>query len=69
MVVHTLILDSGGRQVSESEAGLVYRVSSKTVRAIQRNCLKKKIKCVCVCARALLRTDRCTQIMLDLDAK
>jgi hypothetical protein len=51
-------LGGRGRQISEFEASLVYRVSSRTARAIQRNpvCLekpkkkkkKKKSRCVCV---------------------
>jgi hypothetical protein len=34
---------SGGRggQISEFEASLVYRVSSRTAKATQRNCLEK----------------------------
>jgi hypothetical protein len=31
-----------GRQISEFEASLVYKVSSKTVRAIQRNPVSKQ---------------------------
>ena len=31
-----------GRQISEFEASLVYRVSSRTARAIQRNPVSKK---------------------------
>jgi hypothetical protein len=37
-------LGGRGRQISEFEASLVYKVSSRTVRAIQRNPLLKKIK-------------------------
>jgi hypothetical protein len=33
-----------GRQISEFEASLVYRVSSRTARAIQRNPVSKKQK-------------------------
>jgi hypothetical protein len=33
-----------GRQISEFEASLVYRVSSRTVRATQRNPVLKKKK-------------------------
>jgi hypothetical protein len=33
-----------GRQISEFEASLVYRVSSRTVRAIQKNPVSKKKK-------------------------
>jgi hypothetical protein len=32
----------GGRQISEFEASLVYKVSSRTARAIQRNPISKK---------------------------
>jgi hypothetical protein len=40
-------LRGGGRRISEFKAGLVYRVSSRTARAIQRNPVpweKKKTK-------------------------
>jgi hypothetical protein len=37
-------LGGRGRQISEFEASLVYRVSSKTARAIQRNPVSKKTK-------------------------
>jgi hypothetical protein len=37
-------LGGRGRQISEFEASLVYRVSSRTVRAIQRNPVSKKRK-------------------------
>jgi hypothetical protein len=38
-------LEGRGRQISEFEASLVYRVSSRTARAIQRNpVLKNKTK-------------------------
>jgi hypothetical protein len=38
-------LGDRGRQISEFEASLVYRVSSRTARAIQRNpVLKNKTK-------------------------
>ena len=33
-----------GRQISEFEASLVYRVSSRTARVIQRNPVSKKTK-------------------------
>jgi hypothetical protein len=33
-----------GRRISEFEAGLVYRVSSRTARATQRNPVSKKPK-------------------------
>jgi hypothetical protein len=43
-------LGGRGRQISEIEASLVYRVSSKTARATQRNPVsekkKKKIHCL-----------------------
>jgi hypothetical protein len=35
-------LGGRGRQISEFEASLVYRVSSRTARAIQRNPASKK---------------------------
>jgi hypothetical protein len=37
-------LGGRGRQISEFEASLVYRVSSRTVRAIQRNPVLKNPK-------------------------
>jgi hypothetical protein len=37
-------LGGRGRQISEFEASLVYKVSSKTARAIQRNPVSKKTK-------------------------
>jgi hypothetical protein len=37
-------LGGRGRQISEFEASLVYKVSSRTARAIQRNSRKKKKK-------------------------
>jgi hypothetical protein len=37
-------LGGGGRQISEFEASLVYRVSSRTARATQRNPVSKKKK-------------------------
>jgi hypothetical protein len=37
-------LGGKGRQISEFEASLVYRVSSRTARAIQRNPVSKKPK-------------------------
>jgi hypothetical protein len=39
-----LIPASRGRQISEFEASLVYKVSSRTARATQRNPVKKKNK-------------------------
>jgi hypothetical protein len=36
--------ESRGRQISEFEAGLVYKVSSRTVRTTQRNPVSKKTK-------------------------
>jgi hypothetical protein len=35
-------LGGSGRRISEFEASLVYRVSSRTARAIQRNPVSKK---------------------------
>jgi GTP cyclohydrolase II len=41
----TFYLGGRGRQISEFEASLVYKVSSRTARAIQRNpVLKNKTK-------------------------
>jgi hypothetical protein len=37
-------LGGRGRQISEFEASLVYRVSSRTARATQRNPVLKKTK-------------------------
>jgi hypothetical protein len=37
-------LGGRGRRIFEFEASLVYKVSSRTARAIQRNPLSKKIK-------------------------
>jgi hypothetical protein len=37
-------LGGRGRWISEFEASLVYRVSSRTARAIQRNAVSKKQK-------------------------
>jgi hypothetical protein len=37
-------LGSRGRQISEFKASLVYRVSSRTARAIQRNLVSKQNK-------------------------
>jgi hypothetical protein len=37
-------LGGRGRWISEFEASLVYRVSSRTARATQRNCLEEKKK-------------------------
>jgi hypothetical protein len=37
-------LGGRGRQISEFEASLVYRVSSRTARATQRNPVSKKKK-------------------------
>jgi hypothetical protein len=34
-------LGSRGRQISEFEANLVYRVSSRTARATEKTCLEK----------------------------
>jgi hypothetical protein len=37
-------LGGGGRQISEFEASLVYRVSSRTARAAEKPCLEKPKK-------------------------
>jgi hypothetical protein len=37
-------LEGRGRQISDLEASLVYKVSSRTARAIQRNPVSKKKK-------------------------
>jgi hypothetical protein len=37
-------LGGRGRQISEFEASLIYRVSSRTARATQRNPVSKKTK-------------------------
>jgi hypothetical protein len=37
-------LGGRGRRISEFEASLVYRVSSRTARAIQKNAVSKKNK-------------------------
>jgi hypothetical protein len=37
-------LGGRGRQISEFKASLVYRVSSRTAKATQRNLVKKKKK-------------------------
>jgi hypothetical protein len=37
-------LGGRGRRISEFEDSLFYRVSSRTARAIQRNCLEKNKK-------------------------
>jgi hypothetical protein len=43
-VTHTFNhLGGRGRRISEFEASLVYRVSSRTARATQRNTVSKKI--------------------------
>jgi hypothetical protein len=47
MVAHTFNLSAGegrGRRISEFEASLVYRVSSRTARATQRNPVSKNLK-------------------------
>jgi hypothetical protein len=41
-VLMTQHLGGRGRQISESKANLVYRVSSRTARATQRNPVSKK---------------------------
>jgi hypothetical protein len=37
-------LEGRGRRISEFEASLIYRVSSRTARAIERNPVSKKKK-------------------------
>jgi hypothetical protein len=37
-------LEGRGRRISEFKASLVYKVSSRTARAIQRNAISKKTK-------------------------
>jgi hypothetical protein len=37
-----MVVGGRGRQISEFKASLVYKVSSRTVRAIQRNPVLKK---------------------------
>jgi hypothetical protein len=45
MVAHAFNPSRGrGRQISEFEASLVYKVSSRTARATQRNPVSKKQK-------------------------
>jgi hypothetical protein len=45
MVAHVFNPSGGrGRQISEFEASLVYKVSSRTARTIQRNTVSKKKK-------------------------
>jgi hypothetical protein len=47
MVVHAFnpsTWEGRGRRISEFEASLVYKVSSRTARAIQRNPVSKKKK-------------------------
>jgi hypothetical protein len=41
---HTPLIPALGRRISESEANLVYKVSSRTAGAIQRNPVLKKTK-------------------------
>jgi hypothetical protein len=41
-------LGGRGRWISEFEASLVYRVSSRTARAIQRNAASKKKKIIII---------------------
>ena len=43
-----VIIRGRGRPISEFEASLVYKVSSRTVRAIQRNPVSKKKKKVTI---------------------
>jgi hypothetical protein len=49
-------LGGRGRQISEFEASLVYRVSSRTARAIQRNPVSKKNKKIKKRAAVVLTT-------------
>jgi hypothetical protein len=44
VVTHSQHLGGRGRQISEFEDSLVYKVSSRTARAIQRNPVSKKQK-------------------------
>jgi hypothetical protein len=44
VVAHAFNLGGRGRQISEFEASLVYRVSSRTARAAQRNPVSRKKK-------------------------
>jgi hypothetical protein len=44
MVKNTDYLGGRGRRISEFEASLVYKVSSRIARAIQRNPVSKKNK-------------------------
>jgi hypothetical protein len=51
--VHTPLIPGRGRRISEFEASLVYRVSSRTARTAQRNPVSKKqnktrIKILCI---------------------
>jgi hypothetical protein len=51
-------LGGRGRQISEFEASLVYRVSSRTARAIQRNSVPKGGK-NCEMARSQEKEGKC----------
>jgi hypothetical protein len=44
VVAHVQLLGGRSRQISEFEANLVYRGSSRTARTIQRNPVSKKTK-------------------------
>lgn len=44
MVVHAFELGRQGRQISVSEASLLYRAKSQTARATQRNAISRKKK-------------------------
>jgi hypothetical protein len=52
-------LGGRGRRISEFEASLGYRVSSRTVRAIQRNPVSKRTK---------TNRGRCSQPTIELSA-
>jgi hypothetical protein len=51
-------LGGRGRQISELEASLVYKVSSRTARAIQRKPVSKKKK------KEKEKRKNCTQLLL-----
>jgi hypothetical protein len=41
---HMHLWEGGGRQISEFQASLIYRVSSRTARAVERNPVSEKRK-------------------------
>lgn len=43
MVAHAFNTRGRGRQISELDASLVYRASSKTLRAMEKLCVENKI--------------------------